>query len=129
MHQLYIYLLVWAAAYLLAISLSGVVVRLLLRLAQVETVSNNQRISSIIGKLENVLVITFVALDAFTGLALIFAAKNLSRMDHRNQKEVNYFFLGTLGNFTWSLLVALAAKLAMLYLGISLPLDAIDQIS
>jgi len=89
-HQTLIFTLsIWATAYLLAISLSGVVVRLLLRSAHVKIESKTQRISMIIGKLENVLVITFVALDAFTGLALIFAAKNLSRMNDRKQAEMN----------------------------------------
>jgi hypothetical protein len=63
----------------------------------------------IIGKCENIIILTLVLADALTGLALIFAAKNLAR-----QKDINdnagFFLAGTMVNFTASLMIAIGLK-------------------
>ncbi|WP_439483613.1 hypothetical protein [Cyclobacterium plantarum] len=63
----------------------------------------------IIGKCENIIIITFVLAGEVTGLALIFAAKNLAR-----QKDINdnagFFLAGTMINFTATLLFAFVIK-------------------
>ena len=82
-----------------------------------------------IGKIEDVLVVTFVAAGAYTALALIFAAKSIARIDHDKPEQASYYILGTLANFTWALLMALLAKLVLIYLGISLPLSSVHQIN
>jgi len=127
-NPLVISLLLWAAAYLIALAFSGVVVKWLIRLAKVNTDSSADQAGRVIGKIEDVLVVTFVAAGAYTALALIFAAKSIARVDHDNPEQASYYILGTLANFTWALLVALAAKLSLIYLGISLPLAAVAQI-
>jgi len=128
LHPLMVTLSVWAAAYLLAVIGSGQVVRFLFYLAQIKTEPGNNRAGRVIGKIEDVLVVTFVAAGAYTALALVFAAKSIARVDHDKPEQASYYILGTLGNFTWALLVALAAKLILLYLGISWPLNAVSQI-
>jgi len=127
LHQLVLTLSIWVVAYLLAVIGSGQVVRLLIYLARIEPEPGNDRAGRVIGKIEDVLVVTFVAAGAYTALALIFAAKSIARVDHDKPERASYYILGTLGNFTWALLVALAAKLLLLYLGISLPLNTITQ--
>ena len=121
--------LIWAAAYLLALAFSGVVVKWLIRLAKVNTDSSADHAGRVIGKIEDVLVVTFVAAGAYTALALIFAAKSIARIDHDKSEQASYYILGTLGNFTWALLMALLAKLVLIYLGISLPLSPVHQIN
>lgn len=64
-HPLFVTLLIWAAAYLLAIAFSGVVVKLLFRLAKIESNAGNDRAGRVIGKIEDVLVVTFVAAGAY----------------------------------------------------------------
>lgn len=63
----------------------------------------------IIGKCENIIIITFVLAGEVTGLALIFAAKNLAR-----QKDINdnagFFLAGTMINFTATLLFAFVIR-------------------
>ena len=128
-NPLVISLLVWAAAYLLALAFSGVVVKWLIRLAKVNADSSADHAGRVIGKIEDILVVTFVAAGAYTALALIFAAKSIARIDHDDQQQASYYILGTLANFTWALLIALLAKLVLSYLGISLPLHAVNQIN
>lgn len=56
------------------------------------------------GKCENALVLTFVLLEAYTGLAIIFAAKNIVRSEDI-ENNTQYYLGGTLVNFTYSVLV------------------------
>ena len=63
----------------------------------------------IIGKCENIIILSFVLAGEVTGLALIFAAKSLAR-----QKDINdnagFFLAGTMINFTASLVLAFILK-------------------
>lgn len=63
----------------------------------------------IIGKCENIIILTFVLAGEVTGLALIFAAKSLAR-----QKDINdnagFFLAGTMVNFTATLVLAFIIK-------------------
>lgn len=108
---------VWLFAYLLTIALSGKVVRGCFDKAGVPDVNDEREsVGGVIGKLENVLVLTIVMVEAYTALALIFAAKNIVRIDKNDEKSVNYYILGTLANFTWSLVMAMLAKFVIIYL-------------
>ena len=63
----------------------------------------------IIGKCENIIILSFILVGEVTGLALIFAAKNLARQ--RDIKENAGFFLaGTMVNFTATLVIAYGLK-------------------
>lgn len=70
-------------------------------------VSEEQRdIGTIVGKAENVLLMTFVLVGAYTALAVIFAAKSIVRRE--DMKNDSLFYLaGTLVNFTYSIVVGL----------------------
>ncbi|XGA81309.1 hypothetical protein OR573_06645 [Halomonas sp. CH40] len=110
-------ILVWLIAYTLTASLSGVFVRKCFSMAKVPDVNDEREsVGGVIGKLENVLVLTIVMVEAYTALALIFAAKNIVRIDKNDEKSINYYILGTLANFTWSLVMAMLAKFVIIYL-------------
>lgn len=64
----------------------------------------------VIGKCENLLVFVFVQLGSFDGLGLVLAAKSIARME-AIKKNASYYLGGTLVNFTWSLVIALLARL------------------
>lgn len=101
---------IWVGAYLVAIAGSGPFVRALLRSAGKEFPADEVNPGRVIGKLEDVLVVSLVAVGAYTALALIFAAKGIARVEGGREKA-SYYILGTLANFTWALLIALAARL------------------
>jgi hypothetical protein len=103
-------LLVWPLTYLVVLTLSGKWVNFLLKEAGQDTPDGAEGPGFVIGKLEDVLVLSFVVVDAFTALALVFAAKNLIRKDV-DEKHESYYVLGTLANFTWALGIGLLAKL------------------
>lgn len=102
-------LVVWGMAYITAVALSGFVVRFLLSVAGQQTPEGAEGPGFVIGKLEDLLVVTFVFLGAYTALALVFAAKNIIRHDRDGEHE-SYYVLGTLANFTWAFLVAVSAR-------------------
>lgn len=64
----------------------------------------------IIGKCENILIVTLVLANQFGGLGLIFTAKALAR-SKQIEENPGYFLGGTLVNLVWAMLVALAARL------------------
>lgn len=57
------------------------------------------------GKLENLLILTLVLLNAYTALGLVFTAKSIIRWRDISSRDTNYYLTGTLANFTYSLLV------------------------
>lgn len=107
---------IWGGAYLVALLGSGPFVRALLARAgkggdpaAPVIPADEVNPGRVIGKLEDVLVVSMVAADAFTALALIFAAKGIARVEGGPEKA-SYYVLGTLANFTWALMVALGAR-------------------
>jgi hypothetical protein len=63
----------------------------------------------IIGKCENILILSLVLLGAYTALALIFAAKTIIREDEIKNNSL-YFLAGTMINVTYSIVVGLIIK-------------------
>lgn len=104
--------LIWAAAYGVAVVGSGPFVRHLMARAGQEIPREETNPGRVVGKLEDVLVVSFVIVEAYTALALVFAAKGIVRVEG-GRERASYYILGTLANFTWALLVALAARLAV----------------
>ncbi len=64
----------------------------------------------IIGKCENILILTFMFLDAYTALALIFAAKTIVRREDMSKNSL-FFLAGTMINVTYSIIIGLAVKI------------------
>lgn len=101
---------IWVAAYALAIAGSGVFVELCLRLGGQSVPVEQRNPGRVIGKIEDFLIITFVILEAYTALALIFAAKGIVRAE-LDRPHSSYYILGTLANFAWALAIGLVARL------------------
>ena len=108
-------LLVILAAYIVTLMLSGVVVRFFV-LPPGPTVPTPKGpgqprydASTVIGKCENIITVSFVLANAPTGLALIFAGKSLVRSADI-KKNPGFFLGGTLVNLVWGLLVAMIAR-------------------
>jgi len=70
--------------------------------------SINEDTGWLIGKLENVLVLTFVLQGEYTALSIVFAAKSWVRRDDISSGNTTYYLAGTLLNFAYALVVGLA---------------------
>jgi hypothetical protein len=116
--------LIIIAAYILLILTSGRVVNMLLQQVAHRTLSEaadddhpeatqkKQRLAAgkIIGKCENILILSFILLEAYTALALVVTAKTLIRKDEIERNEM-YFLVGTMTNVSYSVLVGFLTKL------------------
>ena len=95
-------------AYLFLLATSGIVVKGALSWADddyADRVEKRDRdIGTIVGKTENVLLLTLVLAGAYTALAVVFAAKSIVRSDDMNNNSL-FYLAGTLVNFTYSVLV------------------------
>jgi len=69
--------------------------------------------SVVIGKCENIITITLVLLNQFSGLAIIFAGKSLVRKE-QIEENPGFFLGGTLVNLVWGLMVGIALRILVL---------------
>ena len=80
-----------------------------------ETNKNRIRDGYIIGKCENIIILSFILFGEVTGLALIFAAKNLARQQDI-KKDPGFFLAGTMVNFTATLVIAYGLKFLLVFI-------------
>lgn len=109
-----------AAGYLALLLTSGLAVRLTLGAAAGEPIKSKVGKETldtgfIIGKCENILILTFMILGAYTAIALVFAAKTIIRSEDIKKNSL-YFLAGTMVNVTYSIIFGLALNIAMKYL-------------
>lgn len=103
---------VYAFAYVVALVTSTSVVEYALERANADEALDDEDerdTGTVIGKLENVLVLTLIFVGAYTALAVLFAAKSLVRIEDTDTEDSTYYLTGTLANFTWSTVVGTAA--------------------
>lgn len=101
--------------YLVLLGTSGIVVSHILSKISSEPMS--QKISKevrdtgfVVGKCENLLLLTFMILEAYTALALIFAAKAIVSKEDMSKNSL-FFLAGTMVNVTYSIMIGLILKL------------------
>lgn len=69
--------------------------------------------SAKIGRLERLIVLTFVLLGAYTAIAMIFAAKSVVRLKELETPDfANYYIIGTLASTMCALFSGLAVRMA-----------------
>lgn len=66
--------------------------------------------SAVIGKCENLIVLSFVLSGDVTGIALIFAAKSLVRTEAIKENP-GFYLGGTMINLSWSLAIGFLTRL------------------
>ena len=76
-------------------------------------------IGAIVGKTENVLLLTFVLAGAYAALAIVFAAKSIVRSDDMKNNSL-FYLAGTLVNVTYSVVVGMVLR-AILGAGVATP--------
>ena len=70
----------------------------------------------LIGRCENVLVLSLVLVGEYTALSVIFAAKSWVRRDDTASGNTTYYLAGTLVNFTYSIVVGLGTVRLLAFL-------------
>ena len=103
-------------AYLFLHLTSGRVVHYAFGVAGVTVADEDRDTGTAIGKIENVLVLTLMLLEAYTALGVIFAAKSLVRKDDIDTGDTSYYLLGTLANFTYSVVVGMVVHVGLRFL-------------
>lgn len=100
-------------AYAGLIATSGSVVTTALSWADAEyaeTVTETDRdIGVVVGKTENVLLLTLVLVGAYTAIAVIFAAKSIVRSEDMKNNSL-FYLAGTLVNVTYSVIVGVTVR-------------------
>ena len=79
-----------------------------------------------IGKIENILILTLMLLEAYTALGVIFAAKSIVRADDIDTGDTSYYLTGTIANFTYSVVISVVLHIFIRY---SIRIDLVSQIS
>ncbi|WP_157745941.1 hypothetical protein [Halorubrum trapanicum] len=114
-HQisLIIFILLW---YILLHFSSTWVVNYVFRYAGVEIDDDQKDTGTAIGKLENILILTLMLIQAYTALGVIFAAKSIVRADDIDTGDTSYYLTGTIANFTYSIVMGVLLHILLLYL-------------
>ena len=111
--------------YIIAVVTSGLIVRHFVGKTNTKcsdpdsgesTSRTNYDVGAIIGKCENLLTITLILVDGYTGLALIFTAKSIIRAESI-KKDPKYYLGGTLVNFTYSVMIGFLIRVFLTALG------------
>lgn len=117
-----------AAAFLLLLFTSGPVINLILQKVAhkpmeeiagedkpVETVTKRLAIGEVIGKCENVIILAFLILEAYTAIAIVITAKTIVRKEEI-EKNSMYFLAGTLVNVSYSVLMGFILRMLLPHL-------------
>lgn len=78
----------------------------------VETVKKRLEIGEVIGKCENIIILAFLILEAYTAIAIVITAKTMVRKEEI-EKNSMYFLAGTLINVSYSVLIGFVVKLIL----------------
>lgn|SRR6476469_6288594 len=116
--------IVIAAAFALLLLTSGKVISFILKRVtdkKLEEVANEDHpleikkrleIGEIIGKCENILILVFLILEAYTAIAIVITAKTMVRKEEI-EKNSMYFLAGTLINVSYSVLIGFVLKMVL----------------
>jgi hypothetical protein len=69
-------------------------------------------VGNIIGKCENILILVFLILEAYTAIAIVITAKTIVRKEEI-EKNSMYFLAGTLINVSYSVFIGFILKLVL----------------
>jgi hypothetical protein len=93
---------------------SGLVVKIGLNLANIERSDDlSVDTGTFIGKVENILILFLVLVGAYTALSVVVAGKSVVRQADMDGNDSSYYLVGTLVNFLYSVVLSLAARLAL----------------
>ncbi len=91
----------------------GYLVRFLLRKHEKDIkISGLRGAGFAIGVIERILVLTFILLNQYTAITIIFAGKSIARFNElKNRTVAEYYLLGTLISITLALIIGVVVKM------------------
>ncbi|EMA53232.1 MULTISPECIES: hypothetical protein [Halococcus] len=104
------HMVVVVAGYTLLLATSGYVVMSMLSLAGASVDEAEADTGSVIGKVENVLILTLTLLGAYTALGLVFTAKSIVRWQDISSGNTTYYLTGSVANVTYSLVFGIVLR-------------------
>ena len=114
------HIIIYLSGYLILLLTSGIVVKNILKMiSQEDIIANVEKkkrdAGFIIGKCENILLLTFVLVNQYTALAIIFTAKGIIRKEDIEKNSL-FFLAGTLINVSYSVSIGLIVKIILKYI-------------
>ena len=100
------------SAYIIVSIIGAHFIKLMLRRYEKEVeISGLKSAGMVVGIVERVMVLTFVLVNQYTAITVIFAAKSIARFNElKDRKMAEYYLIGTLVSITFALLVGIAVR-------------------
>lgn len=100
------------SAYIIVSIIGAYFIKLMLRRYEKEVeISGLKGAGMVIGIAERVMVLTFVLVNQYTAITVIFAAKSIARFNElKDRKMAEYYLIGTLVSITFALLVGIVVR-------------------
>jgi len=112
----YIYTAVVIACGYFFVSIIGAyLIKLILRRYEKDVgMSGLKSAGMVIGIAERIIVLTFVLVNQFTAITIIFAAKSIARFNElKDRKMAEYYLIGTLSSISFALIVGVITHLIL----------------
>jgi hypothetical protein len=122
MEDIYYEIIIYALAYFAAVILGHFVVRGLMNQFPIPSDDDEgkrqlRHAGLTIGVLERIFTVTFVLIDQYTAIALIFTAKSIARFeDLKVRRFSEYYLIGTLSSILIALLVGIVVRYALAFI-------------
>lgn len=104
------------AAYIAVSVVGAYVIRAILRRYEGDIVTGGLRGAGMaIGIIERVMVLTFVLVDQYTAITIVFAAKSIARFNELEDRDMaEYYLIGTLLSITVAMIIGIVTRLIIL---------------
>jgi len=104
-----------ACGYVLVSVICGYFIKLILGKYEKDVgISGLEGAGMVIGIIERVLVLTFVLVNQYTAITIIFAAKSIARFNElKDRKTAEYYLIGTLISITFATIIGIIIRLVL----------------
>lgn len=102
-------------AYITVSVIGGYLIKLMLRRYENDIETGGLKSAGmVIGIIERIIVLTFVLLNQYTAITIIFAAKSIARFNElKDRKMAEYYLIGTLLSIAFAMTVGIATQLVI----------------
>jgi len=103
------------SAYFMASVISAYCIKLMLRKYEKDIHGSGLKNAGlIIGIIERIIVLTFVLVNEYTAITIIFAAKSIARFNELKSREIaEYYLIGTLLSIAFAMSIGIITRLVI----------------